>query len=434
MTNNHILNLTINLPMPMFISKLISCCNFLFFCDRLLGHHFHTMAEPSLQEMVQDIITCSICVEEACDPRPLTCQHTFCLQCLKKYIESKERQDEIECPVCRKVCPLSNGNVDDLPASFLYSQLKDANTRCTNGNRKGTSAANKTDSEEAKQEQEFKTDAEECASQEEVRPDQESKTKLMCSSDDCEQIANVFCKTCKYICSECEADHKTVRAMKSHVILTLNEAANIQKNDLPLCSKHHDKQLELFCEDCDIPICYICYPVDHATHTCVELKIKATRKKDQMGQTMKTIKDHLNKTSEMSESITLQYAKLHETADNVKSQVRKRADEIIREVKYREEAIIQDVEENYKQADKTLKSKADKVNLIQGILQNLQYSSNQLYLHGSQYELVTKGKSIEQTVQDNNPDDVKLNLPELDTTEAELKLQDMKVGVMIYTI
>ena len=368
------------------------------------------MAECNLQEMVQDIITCSICVEEAKDPRPLTCQHTFCLLCLKTYIETKERQDELECPVCREVCLLPNGNVHDLPANLLYTQLKDANTRCTGKTKGDTSEDNNTDREDKRQEQ-------------------EDKTKMMCSSDGCEGIAKVFCKTCKYICSECEADHKTVRAMKSHVILTLNEAPKIQKQELPLCSKHNNKHIELFCEDCDLPICSMCYPVDHGTHKCVELIIKAEREKEKLGNVMRTTKDHLNKTNEMSESITLHSAKLQKTTDNVKCQVRKRADEIIREVKYREEAIIQDVQENYKQADKILKSEADKVNLIQGILQNIQYSSNQLFLYGSQYELVTKSKSIEQRVQDNNPDDVELNLPELETTEAELKLQDMKVYI-----
>ena len=148
---------------------------------------------------------------------------------------------------------------------------------------------------------------------------------------------------------------------------------------------------------------------------------------------MKTIKDHLNKTSEMSKSITLHSAKLQKTADNIKYQVRKRVDEINQELKYREEIIIQDVEGNYEQATKSLKIEAEKVNLQQEILQNIQHSNVQLYLHGSQFELVTKGKSIEQTVQDNNPDDVELNLPELDTTEAELKLHDMKVCIIIVT-
>ena len=146
---------------------------------------------------------------------------------------------------------------------------------------------------------------------------------------------------------------------------------------------------------------------------------------------MRTIKDHLNKASEMLESITLHSAKLHEISDNVKCQVKERVDGIIHEVKCREEAVIQDVEQNYKQADKILKAEADKVNLIQGVLQNLQYSINQLFLYGSHYELVTKGKSIDQTVQDNNPDDVEVTLPDLDMTATESKIHDMKVSIMI---
>ena len=376
------------------------------------------MAEPNLQEILQDIITCSICVEEANDPRPLTCQHTFCLQCLKKYIEIKKRQDEIECPVCREVCPLPNGNVDDLPTSFLYTQLIDANSKFTSEKKKETNTENRTETG--------------CIYQKETIHEKENKPDIICSSDGCEQIAKSFCENCKYICSECEDEHKIARSLKAHVILTLNDAANILKNQLPFCSKHLEERLKLFCEECDLPICSMCYPVEHGTHKCVELIIKAARDKDQLENVMKTIKDHLNKASQMSESITLHSAKLQETADNVKCQVRKRADEIIREVKYREEAIVQDVEENYKQADKMLKGEADKINLVQGILQNLQYSSNQLFLYGSQYEFVTKAKPIEQTLQENNPDDIQLNLEELDTTETELKLQDMRVG--IYTI
>ena len=375
------------------------------------------MAESNLHEMVLDILTCSICIEEAHDPRTLPCQHTYCLECLKKYIDSKERKYEIECPFCRTMCPLPNGNVDDLPPSFLYTQLKDANTIFTTEKKKETFKDNVTESE--------------CRSQEAAKLEQEGNTDKICSSDGCDKAAESFCKSCKYICPDCYNDHKTVRAMKSHVILTLNEAATMQKNEPPLCSKHHDERLKLFCEDCSSPICYMCFSVEHATHKCVELIIKADKEKDKLGNVMRTIKDYLNKCCEMSNSITLHSEKLHEICNNVKCQVKERADEIILEVKCREEAIKQDVEQNYKQVDKVLNAETDKVNLMQGILQNLQYSSNQLFLYGSHYEFVTKGKSIDQTVQDNNPDDVELNLPELDMSEAEIKLHDMKVRIMI---
>ena len=140
----------------------------------------------------------------------LTCQHTFCLQCLKKCIETRERQDEIDCPVCSKVCLLTNGNVEDLPASYLFTQLKDANTRCLTEKRKETVAEMKPHTE--------------CSYQEETTAEEKN---MLCSSKECGHAANAFCTSCKYICAECEHDHNTVRSLKTHVIMTVSEAAII---------------------------------------------------------------------------------------------------------------------------------------------------------------------------------------------------------------
>ena len=76
-------------------------------------------------DMVEEMITCSICVEVTDDPRQLQCLHTYCYKCLVQYLNTKDKKDEIECPHCRKWCHLPNGKVEELPVSFLYNQLKD---------------------------------------------------------------------------------------------------------------------------------------------------------------------------------------------------------------------------------------------------------------------------------------------------------------------
>ena len=73
-----------------------------------------------------------------------------------------------------------------------------------------------------------------CLHQQVAKQGHEGNTDKICSSDGCSLAAQSFCKTCKYICPDCYNDHKTVRAMKTHVILTLNEAATMQKNESPL--------------------------------------------------------------------------------------------------------------------------------------------------------------------------------------------------------
>ena len=105
---------------------------------------------------------------------------------------------KIKCPYCRKMCPLPNANVDDLPESFLYNQLIEAH-------KPSLSAKN----------------TKKCRNS--------FVTFNICSSIGCGQNAHSFCKTCKYICCDCEYDHKTVSATKSHVILTISEAETLQK-------------------------------------------------------------------------------------------------------------------------------------------------------------------------------------------------------------
>jgi len=54
---------------------------------------------------LDETLECSICKEVLKDPRILPCEHTFCLECIKKW---SVRQ--LTCPVCRT-------RFDDLPMS-----------------------------------------------------------------------------------------------------------------------------------------------------------------------------------------------------------------------------------------------------------------------------------------------------------------------------
>ena len=193
---------------------------------------------------MKEILTCSICLEEAVDPRALTCQHTYCFKCLKLYSntddnkKSLENNKELPCPTCRNLCPVPDGKIEGLPTSFIFSQLKDATrpeTREVNVER---------------------------------RP-----SVIMCSSSECaDEIAISYCKTCHYVCPMCADDHKTVNILKKHQIISLNEVAQMLRNELPACSDHPKQSLQLYCEPCNIPVCPLCYPINHSHHNCRDMK------------------------------------------------------------------------------------------------------------------------------------------------------------------
>ena len=308
-------------------------------CTYFCSSGWHKMAEYKEWDMVREILTCSICLEEADDPRPLLCQHTFCYKCLKKYVEKIPERLEIPCPVCRKMCPLPNGNVDELPESFLYNQLKDANRRARAGSKKNN--------------------------------DKEVSTTNQCSSHGCGQTASSFCKTCKYICLHCEEDHKSVRAMKSHVILPLYEAAAVQVNVCQQCPKHRNKVLELYCEQCELLICCMCHSLEHRHHKCVQLSRKAEAAGQQLEDMMKVIKVYLEVCDKMAESVERHAIRLSQSADNIKQKTSAKVVCINKELNDFEEVIKNTVDINYKNAEKMIQGDSDAVSHLKGSLSKL---------------------------------------------------------------
>ncbi|ESO96930.1 hypothetical protein LOTGIDRAFT_115231, partial [Lottia gigantea] len=52
-------------------------------------------------------LECSICCETFKTPKVLICGHTFCLDCLERYIGN--RTTKFKCPVCGKVVRIPKG-------------------------------------------------------------------------------------------------------------------------------------------------------------------------------------------------------------------------------------------------------------------------------------------------------------------------------------
>ena len=94
-----------------------------------------------------------------------------------------------------------------------------------------------------------------------------------CDEDDINKEAFVLCVTCnQYFCKTCLNVHNRVAGGKDHQFVDkkdfgLSKTANSQtgKPDLPteICTKHHGKLIDMFCEDHDLVGCSVCMALDH---------------------------------------------------------------------------------------------------------------------------------------------------------------------------
>ena len=60
------------------------------------------MARRLAANITNDHLTCPICQDVLNDPRRMPCDHTFCMGCIKRLIETSRRGNVVSCPVDRK--------------------------------------------------------------------------------------------------------------------------------------------------------------------------------------------------------------------------------------------------------------------------------------------------------------------------------------------
>ena len=78
-------------------------------------------------------LQCPVCFELLCDPKQLSCTHTFCKKCLNDILKSSSK-NYLTCPICRSVTSVEGGNVLNLntnvPLKSLIDDVKNSQQVC----------------------------------------------------------------------------------------------------------------------------------------------------------------------------------------------------------------------------------------------------------------------------------------------------------------
>ncbi|XP_019647723.1 PREDICTED: LOW QUALITY PROTEIN: uncharacterized protein LOC109488024 [Branchiostoma belcheri] len=195
------------------------------------------MAEAVLSQISGDFLECTICLEPYKDPKILPCLHTFCKDCLKKFVAKQgEGKDRFPCPTCRIETVLPEGGVAGLKNNFFVLSLRDTVDA-------HKSLVSKEDDEE------------------------------LC--DVCEEVANGGCVVCEeFLCDECARVHRRAKRTRGHEVIGVAElkeqlitkTPSVKSISLPMCPKHEDEKLKFYCETCQSPICRDCTVLQHKDH------------------------------------------------------------------------------------------------------------------------------------------------------------------------
>ncbi|XP_064651073.1 uncharacterized protein LOC135502294 [Lineus longissimus] len=184
------------------------------------------MASPEPDDHPPIEHLCSICLNEFVEPKITPCGHTFCKECLQKYVDNLTAEDgtplELECPFCKQPLAIPDG-VDSLATNRSTVDIINAHKR----------------SDESRRNLEtHKCDI--------CEGPISTLASLACDAQECAGDGLRFCEPCA----------------REHV-----SEYNCGHNICGLC-KSHGKPMRHFCTaiGCNEPICHNCRGVEHSGH------------------------------------------------------------------------------------------------------------------------------------------------------------------------
>ena len=201
--------------------------------------------QSSADKELDDMTECCICTEVFTDPRVLPCIHTFCLQCLLNYGRDKQPGDSMDCPLCRKDFTVPDDGLAGTQKNFFMEKLLHVRKLSA-----------------GQEAQHIPCDV--CSSDE-------------VSAGETVKAASGYCIQCQEnYCEQCSLPHRKMKISSGHTLVDIakeyKSVEQISKMSPAMCEQHKSEEIKVFCQECKVAICMMCFIKSHKTHDCSDIE------------------------------------------------------------------------------------------------------------------------------------------------------------------
>jgi len=226
---------------------------------------------------LDDITKCPICTEVYTDPRVLPCVHTYCLKCIGAWSKDKQPGDRLACPLCRKEFTLPDNGVRGLTKNFFVANFLEMKELLSVKSRRSLCEA--------------------CSG----GGGEKSRSEV-------QNVAAVYCVECQMkLCRNCERVHRAMKLRRSHKVVEIGEKISVETvyRSMPpsYCDRHPDNGVEIYCLECKVAICMMCYIEFHNNHKFSNIKNIDGDFRNQMASDVDKVAAGVGKCREMLQRI-----------------------------------------------------------------------------------------------------------------------------------
>ncbi|XP_056008522.1 E3 ubiquitin-protein ligase TRIM71-like [Ostrea edulis] len=123
-----------------------------------------------------------------------------------------------------------------------------------------------------------------------LHPRRSAQTVLLC--DLCETVnLQSHCELCNvHLCKDCVEEHLSDSSKKHNVVSFLHRKSTPTYSR---CPTHADKHSELYCEECDVPVCSTCVSKKHRGHNLCDVLEKFSSKKESLQKDLEELESRI---------------------------------------------------------------------------------------------------------------------------------------------
>ncbi|XP_078310172.1 uncharacterized protein LOC111136995 isoform X1 [Crassostrea virginica] len=161
-------------------------------------------------------------------------------------------------------------------------------------------------------------------------PDEQAAKQhyLVCGIEDCQKNGQFYCNDChRPLCEQCREEHLKSPKTKTHEIV-LNRH---RKQQLPVekCELHPTRNVDMFCTECNIPLCLKCSIKEHKGHEYEDLEeIYAEKYAAWQSEFSKIQKYSLPTTEELKSDIENDVTEIKKIMESIRTSMKTEAESL----------------------------------------------------------------------------------------------------------
>ena len=315
---------------------------------------------------LREEVSCSVCSDLFTDPKHLSCLHSFCLKCIKRWYETCGGGEAIKCPKCQTLSKIpASGDLKDLPTSFYLNGLIDVLA------------------------------IKECKS-----------TQVTCGNCDKKSSEASYCfQCCIFYCEQCLVGHNMMRDKKEHRVLAVKEFQDKDYEDVlkrpVFCSKerHQKEELKYYCKECETALCQTCVTLNHGGHDLRLIEEEAENKTLEIKSILQSQREGLDAKLNVIVQLDEDCAKVIQQSEIARRDVQRFADGLIKTIQAKMKNIITAVENQTKKSLESLKAKRSAIQQQINATESSLGEADKLLKRSTSAEVVELKKSLQTVFQ-----------------------------------